>query len=207
MGSQSKEAPNQRAQRFRRFKLGTGCFDVAVELDDLSFQLAVPPEAESVAIRVEKIWKRFELFPLLRVVTVFLEFARVCTLAWRFHFDEADERVVHRDCEIRTRLKMLDRCFADEMEGLGRQTVDLGQIVQKAFERVAELVFRRAFSRHVFQLGFRRLTEIRNGGRECLHRQLCLRRQFIGSIYCEQSLLESLGPTTASSGEKSSAVR
>jgi hypothetical protein len=173
IGVPLQEIRNQRAQRFRRLELGAGDFNVALEGDDLSLQFAIPPQAEAVAIGIKEIGQRFELFPLLSVVTVFLEFSRVGALARRFHFDEANKRVVHRNGEIRTRLKMFDCRFADEMEGLGRQAVDLGQIVEEAFQRVAELVFWRAFCCHVFQLGFRRFAEIRNGGHECFAGQVC----------------------------------
>jgi len=50
-----QETGNQRPQRFRRLELCARRFDVAIELDDLSFQLAVAPKAEAVAVGVDEI--------------------------------------------------------------------------------------------------------------------------------------------------------
>ena len=88
-----------------RCELRARRFDVAFEMDDRAFELAVAPQAERVAVGVDQVRQRLELVPLLLVVRI-VELARIGALARRLDLDEADERLADGDRIIRARLQV-----------------------------------------------------------------------------------------------------
>ncbi|WP_244499736.1 hypothetical protein [Tardiphaga robiniae] len=116
-----------------------------------TFDLAVAPQAEGVAVGVEQIGQRLQLVPLLLVVRVG-ELARIGALAGRLDLDEADECIADRDRVVGPGLEMGQRRLADEIDGLGRQPAEFSQRVQQRFKRCTKLIFRSADDRGVGQL-------------------------------------------------------
>jgi hypothetical protein len=135
-------------------------------MDDLSVQLTVMPEAESVAVGVDQVRERLQFCPLFGVVAFLFEFPRIGAFAGRLDLDEADQRVVDRDGEIGTALEFCDMRLADQLHRVGRQPIDLCQIAQKHGDRLAQLLLRLALDRGRIELRFRGCAESGNGGGE-----------------------------------------
>ena len=102
-------------------QFGTGGFDIAVERQDLAFEVAVAPQAEGVAVGIDQVREGLQLFPLFAVVLVG-EAPRVRALARRLDLDEAHQRRVERDCVIGPCLQVGKRRLAhrDDLRFLGR---------------------------------------------------------------------------------------
>jgi hypothetical protein len=84
-----QKVADNRQQGGRRGELVARRLNVAVKHDNLVLKLAIPPQAEGVAIGIQEVRQALELRPLLLVVLV-REAARIGTLAGRFDLDEAD---------------------------------------------------------------------------------------------------------------------
>jgi hypothetical protein len=125
---------DERKQRGGRCQFHARSLDVAFKVDNRAGWLSITPQAECVAIRVNKIWKRLELVPLLLVMGV-VELAWVGALARRLDFDEANKRIVHGSGEIRTRFQASKGRFADKLDRARRSTRDLSQVSNERLER------------------------------------------------------------------------
>ena len=107
------ERREQRQQFRRRRQRLAGGLDITVQGHDRHRKLAVPPQAEGVAVSVNQVGQRLELLPL-RLVVFVLEPGRVGALARRFHFDEADQCGLAGDCEVRADHQVGQPCLADQ---------------------------------------------------------------------------------------------
>jgi hypothetical protein len=100
-----------------------------------------------------------------------VEFPRLGAFARSLDFNEADQRVADGDSKIRTCFEIGKRGLADEMDRLGRQAGDLGQVLDQALERSAELIFRGTFNSDARQLWLGTGAEIRDDGCDRFARQ------------------------------------
>ena len=105
-----KEVTKQRYQRGRCRELLARRLDIAIELDDVAFQRAVPPEAEGVAVGINQVRQGPELLLLLPIVPI-LETPRIGALAGRLDLDEAHQSVVEGYSVVGTRLEVGKRKF------------------------------------------------------------------------------------------------
>ena len=118
------------AQQFgRRGEACAGAFDVSDEANKRAFNLPVAPEAEAVAVGVKQVGQRLQFLPLLLVVAS--EAARVCALARRFDFDEADERLANGDGVIRARLELAQGRFANSGHVRASESTEFRQVGHK----------------------------------------------------------------------------
>lgn len=100
-------------------------------MNDLAGDLAIPPQAEGVAIGIDQVGERLQFAPLILVVRI-VEPARISALAWSLDLDEANESIADGHGEIRTRLEGSESCLADKLNGLSRQPADHGQVRMSA---------------------------------------------------------------------------
>src|SRR5947209_3497934 len=104
------------------------------------------------------------------------ESSRIEALGRRFDLDEADQRVIYADGEVRPGLQVRKRRFADQFDALRRGFLDLGNLSDEDFQRIPKLILRRAGYGGICKFRFCGGTECGNNLSEGLLRQNRLRR-------------------------------
>ncbi|HEX4131109.1 MAG TPA: hypothetical protein VHZ24_13800 [Pirellulales bacterium] len=124
-----------------------------MQLDDLADKLAVLPNAERIAVGVQQVGKRLQLFPLLLVVASIA--AWVGALAWRFHLHVADKHVSQRDGVIGPSLEHRQRRLADRRNPLSFEAKEFREVAEEPFERGAKLILWFARGARICEFRFR----------------------------------------------------
>ncbi|WP_211219599.1 hypothetical protein [Nevskia ramosa] len=146
-----QEVLEQGKQAGTGHELIAGDLNIAIQLDDRPLQLAVPPEAESIAIAIHQVRQAGQLLPLSLVMRI-LEPTWVGTLARCLQFNETDQRAVDRHRVVRPGLQIGNRGFADRRQLVRRNGAKPAQVAQQLFERRTKLVFGLAVGDRVVQL-------------------------------------------------------
>ena len=157
-----EEVGEQRHDAVGGGQLAARGLHVGLQSNNFPFKLAIAPEAESVAVRVDEIREGLELRPLLPVVR-FSEAAGVGSLPRRLDLDEADQSVSEGDGVVGPRLDVGERRLADHDHGTGAQPRKLGEIRDERFQRRAQLILRRSAGTRIRELGFRFKPESGDG--------------------------------------------
>ena len=113
--------------------------NIALQMNELPLNLAIPPEAEAVAIRVDQIRQGLELRPLLPVMLV-SEAAGIGPLAGRLYLNEADQGVVARDGIVGPRLEIGERGFSDRHDSARRQSREFGDVRDERLQGSTQLI-------------------------------------------------------------------
>ena len=153
-----QEIPEQRQQTRPRHQCRASGLDVTLQAHHGGHQFAVVPEAELVAIAVEQVGQGLQPLPLGLVVRV-LEAARVSAFARRLQLDEADQRAVHGGGVVGPGAQIGDGTLAHRDHDALAKTAQRRQVVEQAFERAADLVFRLADRHRIPELGLGRRAE------------------------------------------------
>ena len=109
-------------------------------MNDGVHQLAIAPQAEAIAVRVDQVRQVLQPLPLFLVVLV-LEAARIGTFAGRLELDESDQRALHGHGVIGTNLQVGEGRFADRDHLARREAAQPRELCQQLLERGTKLVF------------------------------------------------------------------